>query len=249
MRETSGSRATLRRGSGGTMKHCRFEIVLAAVLLAVFLAGSAWFAPGSRLDHAEVERRLAVLEQHAPWPAEERRAILAHLRAWAEADDGRPVYMLNLMRYYPELRAMPGIARFEGTPEQANALYEARVTPLLLKRGAYPLFGGAMQGVPVGGQRSTNLIAFDPALDNWSRVLVVRYPSRRAFLELISDPAYLEYLPYKAAALMVALTPMKADLLLPDALPALGLLLLAVFFALAWMRALVRARAVARQRD
>jgi len=48
---------------------------------------------------------------------------------------------------------------------------------------------------------------------------------------------------------MVALTPMKGDLVLPDALPALALLLLTVFFAAAWIRALARARAVARQCD
>ena len=100
-----------------------------------------------------------------------------------------------------------------------------------------------MQGGPAKAQSSTNLIGLDPAIDNWSRVLVVRYPSRRAFLELIGDPAYLEYLPYKAAALMVALTPMKGDLVLPDALPALALVLLTVFFTAAWIRALARARA------
>lgn len=231
------------------MKHYRFEIVLAAVLLAVFLAGSAWLAPGSRLSQAEVDRHLATLEQRAPWPAEEKRAILEHLRAWAEADDGRPVYMLNLMRYYRELRPLPGLDGFAGTPGQANALYEQKVMPLLFKLGAYPLFGSAMQGVLDGAQPSTNLISFDPAVDNWSRVLVVRYPSRRAFLELIGDPAYLEYLPYKAASLLVALTPMKGDLVLPDALPALALLLLTVFFAAAWIRALASARAAERRRD
>jgi len=171
------------------MKHFRFEIVLAVALLALFLAGSAWFAPGSRLSQAEVDRHLTMLEQHAPWPAEEKRAILEHLRAWGEADDGRPVYMLNLMRYYPELRPMPGVEGFKGMPEQANALYEQKVMPLLFKLGAYPLFGSAMQGVPAKAQSSTNLIGLDPAIDNWSRVLVVRYPSRRAFLELIGDPA------------------------------------------------------------
>ena len=231
------------------MKPYRFEILLAVVLLAVFLAGTAWFAPGSRLQQAEVDRLLGALEQHAPWPADEKRAILEHLRAWAEADDGRPVYMLNLMRYHPELRPVPGIEGFAGTPEQANALYEQEVTPLLFKLGAYPLFGSAMQGVLDGAQSSTNLIGFDQAIDNWSRVLVVRYPSRRAFLVLLADPAYLEYLPYKAAALMVALTPMRGDLVLPDALPALALLLLSVFFAAAWIRALARARAAVRQRD
>ena len=182
------------------MRSFRFEIVLGALLLAVFLAGSDWLAPGSRLSQGEVDRHLATLEQRAPWPAEEKRAILEHLRAWAEADDGRPVYMLNLMRYHPELRPMPGIEGFSGTPEQANALYEQKVTPLLLKLGAYPVFGSAMQGVLDGAQPSTNLISFDPAVDNWSRVLVVRYPSRRHCYEMFRSEKYqaLNYLAEQA---------------------------------------------------
>src|SRR5215213_6933045 len=52
-----------------------------------------------------------------------RRCRDARLRAWAEADDGKPVYMLNLMRYYDELRPFPGAPDFQGSPEESNTLY------------------------------------------------------------------------------------------------------------------------------
>jgi hypothetical protein len=57
--------------------------------------------------------------------------FLARLRSWAEADDGKPVYMLELMRFLPQLRPFDGAPDYQGTPEQANRYYEKRVALLL----------------------------------------------------------------------------------------------------------------------
>ncbi|MNF31563.1 hypothetical protein D3C84_123300 [compost metagenome] len=224
------------------MHSYRFELTLAALLLALFLVFSQWHTPGSKLSADEIDAYMSRLEQNLPWPAQEKGEILRHLRAWAEADDGQPVYMLNLMRFYPQLRALPEVAGFKGSPEQANAYYEEHVMPLLFARGGYPLFASTMQGVLAGEQPSTNLITFEPAIDNWSSVLVVRYPSRRAFIDLVSDAEYAKYVPYKAASLLVGLTPMKGDLILPMLSWALAAGLLILFLAVAWIRALRRAR-------
>lgn len=224
------------------MKTYRVEIILAALLLILFITFAKWQLPGSRLSQPEIDGYMARLEQGLPWPADERRAILQHLRAWAEADDGQAVYMLNLMRYYPQLRPIPAVAGFQGTPAEANAYYEENVMPLLFKLGAYPLFASSMQGVLAGEQPSTSLITFDPEIDNWDSVLIVRYPSRRAFLDLLSDPEYLRFAPYKAASVLLGLTPMKGDLILPVLGWALGALSLILFLAVAWLRALRRSR-------
>ncbi len=225
------------------MRRYRFEFILAGLLLAIFLAFSALHAPGSAMDKAEVADYIATLERSMPWPADEKAEVIRHLRAWGEADDGKPVYMLNLMRYLPQLRPLPEVAGFTGTPQQANAYYEEHVMPILFRLGAYPLFASTMQGVLDGAQPSTNLITFDPAIDNWSSVLIIRYPSRRAFFQLVSDAEYIKYMPYKAASVTVGLTPMKGDLILPLLNWALAAVLLLVFLTLAWLRALRRARA------
>lgn len=222
------------------MKAYRFEFILGALFLAIFLAYSSFHSPHSAMSKSEVDTYITTLEQNLPWPAEEKGEILRHLRAWADADDGQPVYMLNLMRYLPQLRPLPEVADFTGTPEQANAYYEEHVIPVLFRLGAYPLFASSMQGVLSGAQSSTNLITFDPAIDNWDSVLVIRYPSRRAFLTLISDPEYARYVPFKAASVMVGLSPMKGDLILPLLNWALAAGLLIVFLLLAWIRALRR---------
>jgi len=140
------------------------------------------------------------------------------------------------------------VAGFQGSPVEATAYYEEHVAPILFGVGGYPVFLGAMQGTLQGTASSSNLMAFDPAVDNWNSVLiiryplsVIRYPSRAAFFELLTDPQYLKYLPYKVASLLVALSPMKGDLILPQLDWALGTGLLILFLAIAWIRALRRA--------
>src|SRR5512144_888956 len=128
-----------------------------------------------RLTQDDINRYLAAIGTQLPLLAEEREELLARLRRWAEADDGKPVYMLNLMRYYDQPRVHPGAPiDFSGTSQQANAHYERAVTPLALRRGSSPLLAGQAQGA--------NLFPSAPTLDGWSRVLVMRSPSRRAFL-------------------------------------------------------------------
>ena len=49
-----------------------------------------------------------------PMPGDAAQQLAARLRPWVEADDGKPTYMLNLNRYFAELRPPPGGA--EGYP-------------------------------------------------------------------------------------------------------------------------------------
>ena len=56
---------------------------------------------------AEIDQYMAVIDK-LPLPAEEIQAITSRLRPWAEADDGKPVYMFNLIHFFPEVRTFPG---------------------------------------------------------------------------------------------------------------------------------------------
>jgi hypothetical protein len=208
-----------------------FLIILAGVLLALFVAVWLWQNPGlvrGRLGPQEIARFLAQIER-LPFPGEERPELLRRVRAWMENDDGKPFYMLNLMRYYPELRRLPDAPEFTGTPQESNARYEAAARPMLRKVGGQPLYAGTPHG--------KNLVEYDPALDDWSRLLLVRYPSRRAFMRLITHPAYREVEPYKLMALRLVLTPTTPDLVMPGVPMLLGGVLLVVFLAVGWARA------------
>ncbi len=207
------------------------NFIILAIFLGLFLAFWLWHSPiRGKLTREEIDRYLGEV-QKLPLPAGEMTATLTRLRAWAEADDGKPVYMLNLMRFYPQLRSFPGTPDFQGTPEEANAFYEKGVLMMLLKRAGYPMVGGRAQG--------KNLMEVPAALDNWSRVVVVRYPSRRAFLSLLADPAYGPCAPYKLMALEIALVPVSRDLMIPDLRWVVGGILVVLFLAVGWIRAVV----------
>ena len=214
------------------MRRLGFNTIFGAVLLAIFLAVSLWQSPGilrGTLSTEEIARHLSIVEQALPFPPDERPELLARLRAWAAADDGKPVYMLNLMRYHEQLRTFPGAPPFAGTSREANALYEKAVMPLLFERGGYPMYSSVVQG--------QNLMGYSSGLGDWSRVLLVRYPSRRTFLELLTDPAYAPIEPYKLMALEVLLVPTTPERILPNPSVAVGVVLLMLFLATGWIRA------------
>ncbi len=217
-------------------KRYRPELMLAAVLLALVLAVCQWQAPGTRLSAAEVEAYLAQIERLAPMPDDDKAELLRRMRAWGMADDGRPVYMLNLMRYHDRLRPWPGQRIEAASPEAANRHYEDVAVRIALPKGLSMAFAGATQGL--GDLPETdNLIGGGPAVDRLDRILVVRYPNRRAFFELISAPEYLKVMPYKFAAMSLVLTPMSGLTVTPDLRLLAGLVAVILLFGFGWWRA------------
>lgn len=219
------------------MNKLKFEIILGAVCAVMFIAFCIWETPqimGGKLSKTEIDGYLSAVDKQLN--VEGKKEILSSIRVWAEADDGKPVYMLNLMRNYPELNRYPGSPDFKGTPEESNRYYESKTIPLIAKTGTYPIFSGAPQGKCVVGP--------DPNVDSLSRVLVVRYTNRRAFLSLLSDPAYAAIAPYKFMALHVSLLPMTSEMVVPDMRFMFGSTLLALFLAVGWIRSARRNKPV-----
>jgi hypothetical protein len=205
------------------------EVIVGGILFVLFLGFWFWHSPTRRkLTREEIDRYLAAAGKLS-LPAEDKAATHARLRRWAESDDAKPVYMLNLMRFYPQLRRFPGSPDFQGTPEQANAFYERSVLRLLFRRAGYPLVGGRPQ--------ADALMEVPPALDGWSRVVLVRYPNRRAFLSLVADPAYAPLAPYKFMALEIVLLPVAGEVRVPDLRLAVGGGLLILYLAVGWLLA------------
>lgn len=210
------------------MKSSEFLWILGAVLAFAWLALWRWQHPRRRIRPADAARYLATVAA-LPFPPGEREEMLRRMHQWIESDDGRPVYMLNLMRLHAQVVRLPGAPGFAGTPREANAHYEDRVMPLLFRRGGYPIYAGDMSG--------RNLIEHDPALDDWSRLLVVRYPCRDAFMRLVTDPRYAAHMPYKLMALRLVLSPTRVQLAIPELPWLAGALALVAFLAAGWWHA------------
>jgi hypothetical protein len=205
-----------------------FEIILGTGLLVLYLGFWAWHSPWARkLTKAEIDHHMAIIEK-LPLPPEEVQAIASRLRRWAEADDGKPVYMFNLIHFFPQLRTFPGAPEFKGTPLESNAYYMKRISWLWLSHAAYPIFDGVTQ--------AENLINMQPER-TWGQVTVARYRNRRTFLKLLSDPAYAPVEPYKFMAVELDLVPVSGRLVIPDLRWLLGGGFILLFLSVEWIRA------------
>jgi hypothetical protein len=210
------------------MNHYLFPIVLAAAFVAFYWIFCRWYSQGGgKLTKAEIDRYIAIIEK-LPLPAEGIKAVCARIRPWAEADDGKPVYMLNMISFFKTLHKLPGAPEFKGTPQEANMYYEKAITPLWLSHAAYPTFAGVPQ--------AKNLVNIQPERE-WGEVIICRYPNRRTFLTLLADPAYGPKAPYKFIAEGLDLVPVAAHRIIPDLHVLVGISLLILFLAINWLRA------------
>src|SRR5215469_14905574 len=207
-----------------------FELILAAVLVILYLAFWAWHSQGGgKLTQAEIDQYVAIIEK-LPLPEKAVQAFIGRVRPWAEADDGKPVYMFNLIHFFPTLQMFRGAPEFKGTPEQANAHYERTLIWLWLSHASYPTFIGAPQ--------ARNLINIQPERA-WGNMTVVRYPSRRTFLKLISHPKYATVAAYKFIAVELDLVPVWSSTVVPDLRWLMGAGFAIVFMLVGWIRAVL----------
>jgi len=92
-------------------------------------------------------------------------------------DQTTPFFMMNLNKYYPQAIYEIGD---EISGEQAYNRYAMRITPYLISVGGYPDIIGPVVGVLVGNEHSA-------LHDDWSDFVMVYYPSRRRFLQMMTN--------------------------------------------------------------
>jgi uncharacterized protein (DUF1330 family) len=105
----------------------------------------------------------------------------AELDRFLAEDNGEPVVMLNLLRFRPD----GGRDRY--------VEYLGMAGPLVARYGAEIIYAG-------DGLRP---LAAEPGQD-WDVVALVRYPSRRAFADMVADPEYQAADPVRLSALTEA---------------------------------------------
>jgi uncharacterized protein (DUF1330 family) len=89
------------------------------------------------------------------------------MAAFAGRASEGPVYMLNLLEFLPD----GGAERY--------AEYGTAVAPMLERAGGKPVFAGRPAEALIGE-------------GSWDMVLVVSYPTRQAFIDMVSSPDYQE---------------------------------------------------------
>ncbi len=96
------------------------------------------------------------------------------IKALVESDLESPVVMLNLLKF-AERTGGDGA----GSGRDSYARYGDRVRSMLEQVGGRILWQGRGDSVVIGGDA-----------DDWDAVILVEYPSRKAFIEMTSSPKY-----------------------------------------------------------
>jgi uncharacterized protein (DUF1330 family) len=99
-----------------------------------------------------------------------------------------PVVMLNLLKYAE--RATGGAAASGITGAESYAKYGEEVQSKLAAVGARLLWRGRADSVVIGSER-----------DDWDEVLLVEYPSRKAFLQMTGTKDYEKTAEHRTNAL------------------------------------------------
>jgi len=99
------------------------------------------------------------------------------LQRFAERDDGRPLVLAQLLRFN------------EGGRDR-YLQYSLAAQPVLTQMGAQVLYAGECTEALIG--------------DRWDALVLVRYPSRAAYLGLLADPAFQSIAHLRRAALREA---------------------------------------------
>ncbi len=110
------------------------------------------------------------------------------ISALAASTDSGPIVMLNLLRFKDRADGIDAAEAISG--RQAYERYGEAVGPHLERAGGSVVHLAECSESVIG-----------PEAEAWDMLVLVRYPSRQAFLAMIADPDYLASHGHRAAAL------------------------------------------------
>ena len=111
------------------------------------------------------------------------------MREFMEGDIDTPIYMVNLLKFRKKAKYKDG-RKTKLSGEEAYAIYGLEVIKHIKNVGGEPIFSGVVSRLMLG--KVENL---------WDWIAVVKYPSRKAMLEMITNPEYLESEKHRSAGL------------------------------------------------
>jgi hypothetical protein len=124
---------------------------------------------------------------------EELQLRMDFLRRFMEEDSGRQFIMVNNIEMDSDPGDVPGANSGESADELLSR-YMEHMWPNLLKRASHPIFGGNAIW------QSMDLVGIEGA-ETWDQMALMRYKSRRAFMEIVTHPNMMDRHDFKVAAM------------------------------------------------
>ncbi len=145
---------------------------------------------------------------------------IAYYETFLREDTGRQFFMLNAIDLSTSPPQVSG-AKPNASADELMAHYLEHMLVELLSKACHPIILGAAPFTAI------DLVGIDGA-ESWDQGAVFRYRSRRAFMQVISNPVTLARHEFKTAALEKTIAyPIETNFYLADLRLLLGIFLLA----------------------
>ena len=194
-------------------------------LLVIYAGFFLWYTDmGGKLDEEEIEFFLEKLEENASVNSDDSRTQISQIKRFMEEDTGRQFLMVNNI----DMNENPEDVEGAESGESAEGLldrYMEHMYSQLIKRACHPVFAG------YAIHPSMDIVGIEGA-EIWDQAVLMRYKSRRAFMEVVTHPNMLSKHDFKVAALEKTIAyPVETALYLSDPrfLLALILIILGLF--------------------
>ena len=194
-------------------------------LLVIYAGFFLWYTDmGGKLDEEEIEFFLEKLEENTSVNSDDSRTQISQIKRFMEEDTGMQFLMVNNI----DMNENPEDVEGAEPGESAESLldrYMEHMYSQLIKRACHPVFAG------YAIHPSMDIVGIEGA-EIWDQAALMRYKSRRAFMEVVTHPNMLSKHDFKVAALEKTIAyPVETALYLSDPrfLLALILIILGLF--------------------
>ena len=194
-----------------------------ASLIVIYLGFFFWYTDlGGKLDSEEIDFFLEKLQENN---SDLDSDMYESIKNFMENDSGRQFLMVNNVDINENPEDVEGAEPGESA-ESLLGRYMEHMYSQLLKRACHPVFAGKAVWTAM------DIIGIEGA-ENWDQAALMRYKSRRAFMEIATHPDMFGKHQFKIAALEKTIAyPVETQLYLSDPRFILGLIFLVLGLSL-----------------
>ena len=194
-----------------------------ASLIIIYLGFFFWYTDlGGKLDSEEIDLFLEKLQENN---SDLDSDMYESIKNFMENDSGRQFLMVNNVDINENPEDVEGAEPGESA-ESLLGRYMEHMYSQLLKRACHPVFAGKAVWTAM------DIIGIEGA-ENWDQAALMRYKSRRAFMEIATHPDMFGKHQFKIAALEKTIAyPVETQLYLSDLRFILGLIFLVLGLSL-----------------
>ena len=192
-------------------------------LIIIYLGFFFWYTDlGGKLDSEEIDFFLEKLQENN---SDLDSDMYESIKNFMENDSGRQFLMVNNVDIDEDPEDVEGAEPGESA-ESLLGRYMEHMYSQLLKRACHPVFAGKAVWTAM------DIIGIEGA-ENWDQAALMRYKSRRAFMEIATHPDMFGKHLFKIAALEKPIAyPVETQLYLSDLRFILGLIFLVLGLSL-----------------